>query len=128
MSSKIRYESLPVAYSVFKVIEHQLQCITSTFNICFKLCKAMSVIRVISEGEKTVEATPNQEQIRYWNEQGGPRWVLLQQKLDAQIGPLGLVALQRAAIKWVKKSLMSAAVVARPHLSWPNVWVRLGLF
>ncbi|MGE0825392.1 MAG: class I SAM-dependent methyltransferase [Candidatus Binatia bacterium] len=45
----------------------------------------------------TTEA--NQEQIRYWNEQGGPRWVVLQEKLDAQIGPLGLVALQRANIK-----------------------------
>jgi len=46
-----------------------------------------------------VEATTNQEQIRYWNEQGGPKWVLLQEKLDAQIGPLGLVTLQRAAIQ-----------------------------
>ena len=43
--------------------------------------------------------TTNQEQIRYWNEQGGPKWVLRQQQLDAQIHPLGLVALQRAAIQ-----------------------------
>ena len=49
--------------------------------------------------EHDVEATTNQEQIRYWNEQGGPKWVLRQQQLDAQIHPLGLVALQRAAIK-----------------------------
>src|SRR5581483_2213512 len=41
----------------------------------------------------------NQEQIRYWNEQGGPRWVLMQQRLDAHIQPLGLVALQRAEAK-----------------------------
>jgi ubiquinone/menaquinone biosynthesis C-methylase UbiE len=46
-----------------------------------------------------VEATINQEQIRYWNEQGGPKWVLRQQQLDAQIHALGLVALQRAAIQ-----------------------------
>lgn len=46
-----------------------------------------------------MDTATNQEQIRYWNEQGGPRWVLLQQKLDAQIGPLGLVALQRAAMQ-----------------------------
>ena len=46
-----------------------------------------------------METTTNQEQIRYWNEQGGPRWVQLQQKLDVQIGPLGLVALQRATIQ-----------------------------
>lgn len=46
-----------------------------------------------------METTTNQEQIRYWNEQGGPRWVQLQQKLDAQIGPLGLVALRQVAIQ-----------------------------
>jgi SAM-dependent methyltransferase len=45
------------------------------------------------------EAQANQEQIRYWNEQGGPRWVQRQQQLDAQINPLGLVALQRAGVK-----------------------------
>ena len=49
--------------------------------------------------EHDVEATTNQEQIRYWNEQGGPKWVRRQQQLDAQIHPLGLVALQRAAIQ-----------------------------
>jgi len=41
----------------------------------------------------------NQEQIRYWNEQGGPRWVQRQQQLDAQTNPFGLVAMQRAGIK-----------------------------
>jgi len=46
-----------------------------------------------------METPTNHEQILYWNEQGGPRWVQLQQKLDAQIGPLGLVAFQRAEIK-----------------------------
>jgi SAM-dependent methyltransferase len=45
------------------------------------------------------EAQANQEQIRYWNEQGGPRWVQRQQQLDAQINPLGLVAMQRAGAK-----------------------------
>lgn len=46
-----------------------------------------------------MEITANHEQIRYWNEQGGPRWVKLQQRLDAQIGPLGQAAMQRAGIK-----------------------------
>ncbi len=41
-------------------------------------------------------AAANQEQLRYWNEQGGPRWVQRQQQLDAQIHQLGLVAMQRA--------------------------------
>jgi len=44
------------------------------------------------------EAQANLEQIRYWNEQGGPRWVQRQQQLDAQINPLGLVAMQRAGV------------------------------
>ena len=39
----------------------------------------------------------NAEQIEYWNERGGPQWVKLQERLDAQIGPLGLVALEQAA-------------------------------
>ena len=39
----------------------------------------------------------NAEQIEYWNERGGPQWVQLQERLDAQIGPLGLVALDKAA-------------------------------
>jgi SAM-dependent methyltransferase len=44
-------------------------------------------------------AETNQEQIRFWNEQGGPRWVRLQQQLDAQISQLGLLAMQRAAVQ-----------------------------
>lgn len=41
----------------------------------------------------------NQEQIRYWNEESGPKWVRNQQRLDAQIEPLGLAALHRANIQ-----------------------------
>lgn len=41
----------------------------------------------------------NQEQISYWNEQGGPRWVLRQHQLDAQIQQLGIAAMQKAEIK-----------------------------
>lgn len=41
----------------------------------------------------------NQEQITYWNEQGGPRWVLRQRQLDAQIQQLGLVAMQKAEVR-----------------------------
>jgi ubiquinone/menaquinone biosynthesis C-methylase UbiE len=46
-----------------------------------------------------VDTTANQEQLRYWNEQGGPRWVQRQQQLDAQINQLGLAAMQRASIQ-----------------------------
>jgi SAM-dependent methyltransferase len=41
-------------------------------------------------------AGPNAEQIQYWNEQVGPKWVQMQSFLDAQIGPLGEIAIQRA--------------------------------
>ena len=45
------------------------------------------------------ETQTNQEQIRYWNEESGARWVQYQQRLDTQIEPLGLAAMQRAGIK-----------------------------
>lgn len=40
---------------------------------------------------------PNAEQIKYWNEQG-PKWVRLQARLDLQLRPLGVRAMERAAI------------------------------
>ncbi len=45
------------------------------------------------------EAQANQEQIQYWNVQSGPQWVRMQQRLDAQLSPLGLAVMQRAEIK-----------------------------
>ncbi len=45
----------------------------------------------------TLEAAgPNAEQIRYWNETIGPRWVEMGDLLDAQIAPLGAAAMERA--------------------------------
>lgn len=41
---------------------------------------------------------PNAEQIRYWNEQAGPKWVALQELLDLQLAGLGTRAIDRAAI------------------------------
>jgi SAM-dependent methyltransferase len=41
----------------------------------------------------------NQEQIEYWNEKAGPRWVKYQEKLDAQIAPYAGIILDRAAVK-----------------------------
>ena len=41
---------------------------------------------------------PNAEQIRYWNETIGPRWIEQEALLDAQIAPLGLAALERAGV------------------------------
>ena len=45
------------------------------------------------------ESQANQEQIRYWNDESGPKWVRLQQRLDAQIEPLGLATMQHAGIR-----------------------------
>jgi SAM-dependent methyltransferase len=42
------------------------------------------------------DAGPNAEQIRYWNETVGPRWVEMGDLLDAQIAPIGLAAIERA--------------------------------
>jgi len=41
---------------------------------------------------------PNAEQIRYWNEQAGPKWVALQDLLDLQLDELGRRAMDRAGI------------------------------
>jgi len=41
---------------------------------------------------------PNAEQITYWNETAGPKWVALQDVLDEQIRPLGLAAMERVGI------------------------------
>src|SRR5262249_10040973 len=41
---------------------------------------------------------PNAEQITYWNETAGPKWVALQDVLDQQIRPLGRAAMQPVGI------------------------------
>ncbi|HEV7730536.1 MAG TPA: methyltransferase domain-containing protein [Candidatus Binatia bacterium] len=38
---------------------------------------------------------PNAEQIEYWNEAAGPRWVAMQNALDAQIAPFGHAVQER---------------------------------
>ena len=48
----------------------------------------------------TLESTgPNAQQIQYWNETAGPKWVTLQNLIDDQIRPLGRLAMQRAALR-----------------------------
>src|SRR5207253_3329110 len=43
-------------------------------------------------------AGPNAEQIRYWNETAGPKWIAFQRLLDAQLAPLGRRTMDRARI------------------------------
>jgi SAM-dependent methyltransferase len=42
---------------------------------------------------------PNAEQITYWNDTAGPKWVAYEALLDAQIRPLGEAAMDRAEIR-----------------------------
>src|SRR2546428_1803104 len=44
------------------------------------------------------EPEANAEQIRYWNEAAGPKWVVFQKVIEAQIAPLGERAMDRAGI------------------------------
>ena len=46
-----------------------------------------------------MDANPNAEQIKYWNEVSGAKWVALQPVIDAQIRPLGLLAMDRAGLR-----------------------------
>ena len=48
--------------------------------------------------ERLEPAGPNAEQITYWNEQGGPKWVQLQEQLDRHLAPFGHVVMDRLAI------------------------------
>lgn len=48
---------------------------------------------------QTAQDGPNAEQIAYWNGESGPKWVELQELLDEQIAPLGLAAMERAAVR-----------------------------
>ncbi|KYF49544.1 hypothetical protein BE08_41045 [Sorangium cellulosum] len=43
-------------------------------------------------------AGPNADQIQYWNEVAGPKWVALHDIISAQIRPLGALAMDRAGI------------------------------
>ncbi len=48
--------------------------------------------------ERLEASGPNAEQITYWNEQGGPRWVKLQEALDQQLASFGRVVMDRLEI------------------------------
>jgi ubiquinone/menaquinone biosynthesis C-methylase UbiE len=45
-----------------------------------------------------MDADANAEQVRYWNETAGPKWVQNQRLIDAQIRPLGRRTMERAGI------------------------------
>jgi SAM-dependent methyltransferase len=43
-------------------------------------------------------ASPNADQITYWNSRAGETWAAMQKRIDAQIEPLGLKALDELAV------------------------------
>jgi len=44
------------------------------------------------------ERGPNAEQISYWNEISGPKWVALGDTIDSQIAPIGRDGMDAATI------------------------------
>ena len=42
---------------------------------------------------------PNAEQVEYWNSRAATTWIEVQSRIDAQLEPLGTVAIERAAIR-----------------------------
>lgn len=55
-------------------------------------------MQAVSSMDRLDAAGPNAEQITYWNEQGGPRWVRLQETLDQQLESFGQAVMDRLAI------------------------------
>ena len=47
--------------------------------------------------DQSSTASPNADQITYWNSRAGETWVAMQRRIDAQIDPLGLTAIERLA-------------------------------
>lgn len=41
----------------------------------------------------------NSEQVRYWNQTAGPKWVRMQEQLDGQLEPFGLAAMEAASLR-----------------------------
>jgi SAM-dependent methyltransferase len=44
------------------------------------------------------DTQPNRDQANYWNEQAGPRWVVMQRDLDAQLEPFGIVVMSKIGL------------------------------
>lgn len=40
----------------------------------------------------------NEQQIQFWNEQAGPRWVAFQEQFDEQLEPIGVAAMDRLGV------------------------------
>lgn len=55
--------------------------------------------------DQSSTAMPNAEQITYWNSRAGETWAAMQKRIDAQIDPLGLKALEKLALAQGEKVL-----------------------
>ncbi len=49
--------------------------------------------------ERIAAEGPNAQQIEYWNETSGAKWVAMEDVIDAQIEPLGTAAMDRADVR-----------------------------
>jgi SAM-dependent methyltransferase len=58
---------------------------------------SMARPRILDTGASP-EKGPNAIQIEYWNEKSGPGWVAAQARIDGQVTPFGLLAMERANI------------------------------
>lgn len=47
----------------------------------------------------SIQSAANPDQVAYWNNAVGETWATLQDKLDRQIDPLGLVAMAAAVLR-----------------------------
>jgi SAM-dependent methyltransferase len=55
--------------------------------------------------QQSSTASPNADQITYWNSRAGETWAAMQRRIDAQIDPLGLKALEQLTLAEGEKVL-----------------------
>ena len=71
------------------------------------------------------DSDTNSAQIAYWNTEAGPRWVAMQERMDAMLAPLMNAALDRARPRSERTSSISVAAAARRCLNSPAASARM---